>query len=42
MEKEGEELEKQDNKIYGLYYTEDGQLIDQGTVEVEDVNPYYG
>lgn len=36
-------MEKEDsNNVYGLYYTEDGQQIDQGTVEVVDVNCYYG
>ena len=43
MAKQQEKEEKQDeNKIYGLYYNEDGQDIDQGTVEVFDVNDYYG
>ena len=43
MAKQQEKEEKQDeNKIYGLYYNEDGQDIDQGTVEVVDVNDYYG
>ena len=41
--KKGKQMEKQDqNNIYGLYYTEDGQNIDLGTVEVVDVNDYYG
>ena len=43
--KKGKEMkmEKQDkNNIYGLYYDEDGQNIDQGTVEVVDFNDYYG
>ena len=41
--KKGKQMEKQDqNNIYGLYYTEDGHKIDQGTVEVVDVNDYYG
>ena len=36
-------VEKEEsNNVYGLYYTEDGQQIDQGTVEVVDVNHYYG
>ena len=39
----GKRIEKQDrNNIYGLYYTEDGQKIDHGNVEVMDVNDYYG
>ena len=43
MAKQQEKEEKEDeNKIYGLYYNEDGQVIDQGTVEVVDVNDYYG
>ena len=37
-----DKMEKEDsNTVYGLYYTEDGQQIDQGTVEVVDVNHYY-
>ena len=36
-------MEKQDVcNVYGLYYTEDGETVDQGTVEVVDVNDYYG
>ena len=37
------EIEEQDkeNHVYGLYYTEDGQKIDQGTSVVVDSNPYY-
>ena len=37
------ETEEQDkeNHVYGLYYTEDGQKIDQGTSVVVDSNPYY-
>ena len=39
----GKRTEKQDkNNIYGLYYDEDGQNIDQGIVEVVDFNAYYG
>ena len=36
-------VEKEDsNNVYGLYYTEDGEQIDQGRVEAVDVNCYYG
>ena len=39
----GKRMEKQDEcNVYGLYYTEDGETVDQGTVEVVDVNDYYG
>ena len=43
MEKREKKMEKQNkNNIYGLYFTEDGEAIDQRTVEVVDVNEYYG
>ena len=43
MEKREKKMEKQNkNNIYGLYFTEDGEAIDQRTVEIVDVNEYYG
>ena len=40
--RDGKVEKEESNNVYGLYYTEDGQQIDQGTVEVVDVNHYYG
>ena len=35
-------MEKRDvNPNYGFYYTNDGDKIDESTVEVTDENPYY-
>ena len=31
-----------ENPVYGMYYFADGRHIDDGTVEVQDDNTYYG
>ena len=42
QKRNGKRVEKNDQDyIYGLYFTEDGQNIDQGKVEVVDVNDNY-
>ena len=36
------EYNADENPVYGMYYFADGQHIDDGTVEVQDDNTYYG
>ena len=34
--------ENDENPVYGMYYSADGNHIDDGTSEVQDDNNYYG